>query len=54
MSYDSKADTLLHIKRVSQLLNEAAIKLIERGDVHDNSLLLFLQVGNFLYLCNYY
>lgn len=37
MKYDSKADTLLHIKRVSQLLNEAAIKLIERGNVHDNS-----------------
>lgn len=37
MKYDSKADTLLHIKRVSQLLNEAAIKLIERGNSHDNS-----------------
>jgi len=37
MEYDSKADTLLHIKRVSQLLNEAATKLIERGNVHDNS-----------------
>lgn len=37
MSYDSKADTLLHIKRVSQLLNEAAIELIKRGNVHDNS-----------------
>lgn len=37
MTYDSTADTLLHIKRVSQLLNEAAIKLIERGNVHDNS-----------------
>lgn len=37
MQYDSQADTLLHIKRVSQLLNEAAIKLIERGNVHDNS-----------------
>lgn len=37
MSYDSQADTLLHIKRVSQLLNEAAVKLIERGNVHDNS-----------------
>lgn len=37
MSYDSTADTLKHIKRVSQLLNDAAIKLIERGNVHDNS-----------------
>ena len=36
-TYDSKADTLLHIKRVNQLLNEAAIKLIERGNKHDNS-----------------
>ena len=37
MKYDSKADTLLHIKRVSQLLNEMAIKLIHRGNIHDNS-----------------
>jgi hypothetical protein len=37
MKYDSQAETLLHIKRVSQLLNEAAVKLIERGNVHDNS-----------------
>jgi hypothetical protein len=36
-NYDSKADTLLHIKRVSQLLNEAAVELIKRGNVHDNS-----------------
>lgn len=40
MQYDSTADTLLHIKRVSQLLNEVAIKLIERGNVHDNSKLV--------------
>lgn len=38
--YDSSADTLLHIKRVSQLLNEAAMELIRRGNVHDNSKLL--------------
>lgn len=37
MQYDSTADTLLHIKRVSQLLNEAAIILIKRGNNHDNS-----------------
>lgn len=37
MEYDSKADTLLHIKRVSQLLNNAATILIERGNVHDSS-----------------
>jgi len=36
-NYDSSKDTLLHIKRVSQLLNEAAIELIRRGNVHDNS-----------------
>lgn len=35
--YDSTADTLLHIKRVSQLLNEAATELIRRGNVHDQS-----------------
>lgn len=37
MNYDSKADTLLHIKRVSELLNNAAIELVKRGNVHDNS-----------------
>ncbi len=37
MKYDSKADTLQHIKRVSQLMNEAAIELIVRGNNHDNS-----------------
>ena len=38
--YDSTADTLKHIKRVSQLLNLAAIDLINRGNVHDTSKLL--------------
>lgn len=37
MSYDSKADTLLHIKRVSQLMTEAAAELIRRANIHDNS-----------------
>jgi hypothetical protein len=37
MNYDSKTDTLLHIKRVSELLNEASIELIRRANVHDNS-----------------
>lgn len=37
MKYDSKADTLLHIKRVSQLMTEAASELIRRASVHDNS-----------------
>lgn len=35
--YDSKADTLLHIKRVSFFLTEAAAELIRRANVHDNS-----------------
>lgn len=35
--YDSTSDTLLHIKRVNQLLTEAAIELIRRANVHDNS-----------------
>lgn len=35
--YDSKADTLLHIKRVAQLLTEASSELIKRANVHDNS-----------------
>ena len=37
MSYDSKADTLLHIKRVAQLLTEASAELIRRANIHDNS-----------------
>lgn len=35
--YDSKSDTLLHIKRVSELLTLACGELIERARVHDNS-----------------
>lgn len=35
--YDSTADTLKHIKRVSVLLNEAAARLMHRANVHDNS-----------------
>lgn len=35
--YDSKADTLLHIKRVSQLLTESASELIKRANIHDDS-----------------
>lgn len=37
MNYDSTKDTLLHIKRVSQLLTEAASELIRRANVHDKS-----------------
>ena len=35
--YDSKADTLEHIKRVNELLSKAAIELINRGNRHDDS-----------------
>lgn len=35
--YDSKVDTMLHIKRVAQLLTEAAGELIRRANVHDAS-----------------
>ncbi len=37
MSYDSTKDTLLHIKRVAQLLTEASAELIRRANIHDNS-----------------
>lgn len=37
MGYDSKVDTLLHIKRVAELLTEASVELIKRANVHDNS-----------------
>jgi len=40
MTYDSKPDTLLHIKRVAQLMTEAAAELIRRANVHDDSKLL--------------
>jgi hypothetical protein len=37
MKYDSQTDTLLHIKRVAQLLTEASSELIRRANVHDSS-----------------
>jgi len=37
IGYDSTADTLKHIKRVSTLLSEAGMELIRRGNVHDES-----------------
>lgn len=37
MEYDSKADTLEHIKRVQDLLTMAAIELVTRGVLHDAS-----------------
>ena len=36
MNYDSTNDTLLHIKRVNQLLTEGASELINRANIHDN------------------
>lgn len=35
--YDSAVDTLKHIKRVNQLLTQAAAELIRRANCHDNS-----------------
>jgi hypothetical protein len=40
MNYDSKTDTLLHIKRVNELLMFAATELLRRARVHDDSKLL--------------
>ena len=36
-NYDSTKDTLIHIKRVNELLSIAAVELISRGSVHDDS-----------------
>lgn len=36
-NYDSKADTLLHIKRVAELMTNASAELISRANRHDNS-----------------
>jgi len=38
--YDSSIDTLKHIKRVSELLTQAATELLHRATIHDNSKLL--------------
>lgn len=37
MSYDSKAETLEHIKKVSSFLSLCATELLLRGSKHDNS-----------------
>ena len=37
MKYDSKADTLQHIKRVSELLSQAASELLIRAAKHDST-----------------
>lgn len=39
--YDSTADTLLHIKKVNAYLCNAAIDLLQRGKVHDDSKLRY-------------
>lgn len=57
--YDSSAETLLHIKRVNELLGNAAIELLRRGQIHDNSKLqspekeLFDEVTTQLQGCTY-
>jgi hypothetical protein len=35
--YDSKADTLEHIKKVNNYLIDASIKLLQRAKIHDDS-----------------
>ena len=40
MAYDSTVDTLLHIKRVNELMSMAAEELLRRARVHDESKLL--------------
>jgi hypothetical protein len=39
LDYDSTLDSMLHIRRVQQLLNGAARELMRRGEVHDDSAL---------------
>lgn len=41
--YDSKADTMLHIKRVQELLSLAARELLKRGEYHDQSKLEMME-----------
>lgn len=36
-NYDSKADTLLHIKRVAELLGDVCEELLHRASCHDDS-----------------
>lgn len=40
MNHDSTTETLLHIKRVSELLTEASCELLKRANKHDASKLL--------------
>lgn len=37
MKYDSNTDTLLHIKRVAELMTNASSELIKRANIHDSS-----------------
>lgn len=47
MEYDSKTDTLLHIKRVNELLMIAANELLTRANNHDNTKLESPEKGLF-------
>lgn len=40
LPYDSKADTLEHIKKVNNYLIDFSIQMLERGKNHDNSKLV--------------
>ena len=59
MDYDSTIDTILHINRVRSLLDQCAIRLLERGSKHDASKLeqpekaIFDAVGNRLAVITY-
>lgn len=37
VTYDSRIDTLRHIQRVQELLTQAILELVERGNMHDRS-----------------
>ena len=45
--YDSTADTLKHIKRVSELMSQAAAELLRRGSCHDDSKLIEPEKSHF-------
>ena len=40
IEYDSTTDTLLHIKRVQELMAKACVELLKRSERHDASKLL--------------
>lgn len=37
MTYDSRAETLLHSQRVGELINDLVVELLDRGNKHDRS-----------------